>query len=256
MSIRRGPRPESNFYTLNKSISEDKRLTWAARGLLIFLLGKPDHWKVSVASIINETKCSRKQTGRDGVYALLDELIECGYVVRGEQNHDAGGRFDAADYIVQESTVSAEPYTAEPYTANPIQVSIDNTLASTEREQVSSACAPAESKSKKHKNELTLEAYRETLKASGEKFLPEDDPLFAYAESVSLPTECITLAWVAFRQKYEHSGKRYKDWRAVFRNAVRQDWFKLWAITRDGSYYLTTAGKMIERELDANRTAA
>lgn len=38
MSIIRGPRPESNWYALDKRIIEDTRLTWAARGLLVFLL--------------------------------------------------------------------------------------------------------------------------------------------------------------------------------------------------------------------------
>ena len=35
MSVVRGPRPESNWYALDKRISEDTRLTWAARGLLV-----------------------------------------------------------------------------------------------------------------------------------------------------------------------------------------------------------------------------
>lgn len=43
MNIRRAPRPKSNFYLLDKRISEDRRLSWAARGLLIPLLGKPDN---------------------------------------------------------------------------------------------------------------------------------------------------------------------------------------------------------------------
>lgn len=30
MSIIRAPRPEGNFYLLNKSISEDQRLSWAS----------------------------------------------------------------------------------------------------------------------------------------------------------------------------------------------------------------------------------
>lgn len=37
MSIIRSPRCESNFYVLDKQISEDKRLGWVARGLLVFL---------------------------------------------------------------------------------------------------------------------------------------------------------------------------------------------------------------------------
>jgi len=62
MSIIRAPRPEANFYMLNKAISDDPRLSWAARGLLIYLLGKPDHWKVSPAHLRGETVGSAKPT--------------------------------------------------------------------------------------------------------------------------------------------------------------------------------------------------
>lgn len=69
--ITRAPRPQNNFYLLDKAISEDKRLGWAARGLLVFLLGKPDHWQVSPAALVNETAEANRSTGRDGVYAAL-----------------------------------------------------------------------------------------------------------------------------------------------------------------------------------------
>lgn len=90
MSIIRAPRPEANFYMLNKSISEDGRLSWAARGLLVFLLGKPDHWAVSVTHLRNETAKSSKPTGRDGVYGLLQELIAAGYVERRQDRGESG----------------------------------------------------------------------------------------------------------------------------------------------------------------------
>ena len=90
MSIIRAPRKTGNFYILDKAISEDQRLTWAARGLLIYLLGKPDHWRVSPAALRNETALTRKPTGRDGVYSLLDELIYAGYVTRTQERLSSG----------------------------------------------------------------------------------------------------------------------------------------------------------------------
>lgn len=130
MSIIRAPRPESNFYMLDKKIIEDGRLSWAARGLLVYLLGKPDHWKVSVAHLRNETAGSEKPTGRDGVYALLDELIKAGYMVR-EQARQDGGKLGETNYVVSERPLPAQPDTAQPlpaqpYPANPTQVSIED----------------------------------------------------------------------------------------------------------------------------------
>jgi hypothetical protein len=138
--ITRAPRPTSNFYLLDKAISEDKRLSWAARGVLIFLLGKPDHWTVSPTSLVNETAKSSRRVGRDGVYAILKELKEVGYL-HTIGNRNDGGTFAGADYLVTESPYTAfpdtvdsphtaypdtaEPDTAEPYTANPTVVSIE-----------------------------------------------------------------------------------------------------------------------------------
>lgn len=134
MSIIRAPRPESNFYLLNKSISEDGRLSWGARGVLIFLLGKPDHWQVSIAHLRNATKDCDKPTGRDGVYALLAELIKAGYV-RRTQDRAIGGKMGETHYVVSEIACSdplppaplpAKPDPVEPDTANPTLVSIES----------------------------------------------------------------------------------------------------------------------------------
>lgn len=143
MAIIRKPRPESNYYQLDKTISEDTRLSWGARGLLIFLLGKPDNWKVSIANLVNQTQGTARPSGRDAVYSLLNELIQAGYVTRSQKNEK--GRFSEIDYDVCEKRAEtpvmtaltdnqeavktpitevplpAEPLPAEPHTANPIQ---------------------------------------------------------------------------------------------------------------------------------------
>ena len=133
--IVRAPRPDANFYVLDKKISEDRRLSWAARGMLIFLLGKPDNWEVSVANLINETSEASKHTGRDGVYSILQELMSAGYVVRVQARTDAG-TLAGVQYLVGEtprephtdSPLPAQPDTAQPLPANP-------TLIRTEEKQ-------------------------------------------------------------------------------------------------------------------------
>jgi len=125
MSITRAPRPESNFYILDKRISEDSRLSWGARGLLIFLLGKPDSWNVSISHLREETANTAKPTGRDGVYGLLDELLCAGYVIRSQERVESGG-FSSNSYIVRESPLPEKPDTAKPDTAKPTLVSTDS----------------------------------------------------------------------------------------------------------------------------------
>lgn len=116
MSIRRGPRLETRFYTLNKSISEDGRLSWAARGVLIFLLGKPDNWEVSVKHLINQTaEAVGKASGRDAVRVILKELEQVGYLV-ADVARSEGGVFNGMAYTVCEIP---EPKTETPGPDNP-----------------------------------------------------------------------------------------------------------------------------------------
>lgn len=130
MSIIRGPRPEANYYTLDKRISEDARLGWAARGLLIYLLGKPDNWKVSVENLRKQTAGARIRTGRDGVYALLRELEAAGYVRLKQKRSSDGRGFGESDYQVSESVLPAQPVTREVETRD--VYTPETTLTSTE----------------------------------------------------------------------------------------------------------------------------
>lgn len=151
--ITRSPHPTSNFYMLDKAISEDKRLGWAARGLLVFLLGKPDNWTVSPAALVNETAKAMRGTGRDGVYAILKELKDAGYL-RTVGARAEGGIFAGADYIVCESPHTEIPDTAEkpdtadlpdtaqPDTANPTQVRIEKKQGLKKKQGLSGADAP------------------------------------------------------------------------------------------------------------------
>lgn len=122
MSIVRAPRPTSGFYILDKSISEDLRLGWSARGVLIYLLGKPDHWRVSVAHLVNQTAKAGKRSGRDAVYSILAELESVGYITR-RPTRATGGEFTGTEYVVSETPRHPEkPDTVPPNAVDPFQV--------------------------------------------------------------------------------------------------------------------------------------
>ena len=121
-TIRRGARPEEKFYILDKKISEDETLSWQARGLLVYLLGKPDNWQVNVTHLTKCTAKAKKKTGRDGVFAILDELLEAGYMQR-EQLRGDGGTFVGTQYIVNEIPVPVSERTVR---ANPVAAANDD----------------------------------------------------------------------------------------------------------------------------------
>ena len=109
----------NRFVTLDQSIVEDQRLTWAARGLLAYLLSRPDDWKVLVGDLRK-----RGNLGRDGIYTLLRELKTAGYV-QHERHRDAIGRIRGGTYIVSEMPPdgcvppSGPPHPASPNLAEP-----------------------------------------------------------------------------------------------------------------------------------------
>lgn len=110
---------------------------------------------------------------------------------------------------------------------------------------------PMESKARA----ITLKTYLANCAEADVDAIPADDPIYAWAASVSLPVEYLELAWAWFKAKYgpggDRASKRYTDWRAVFRNAVKDNWGRLWAIDSAGQYFLTTAGKQAKMAQNA-----
>lgn len=102
--------------------------------------------------------------------------------------------------------------------------------------------------SPKRKAAVSLKTFLEECRKAGEKPIPDDDPVFAYADKVKLPYDFLALQWREFKDRYlQPDAKRYKAWRTVFRKSVQCNWLKLWYIAGDGSYALTTAGQQAQR---------
>jgi hypothetical protein len=255
MTIIRAPRPERNFYMLDKAISEDKRLSWSARGILIFLLGKPDHWQVSVPALINETQESPMPSGRDAIHRVLRELVDVGYIKR--LRHADG----SMNYMVREPDTDFPDEVKTPKPENPdrenpdrdfpdVLVSTDKAVknekaASTDRGAPSN---PPSAKAKKQKRpEITLQAFIDDCKAAGEKAMRDDDPIVKYADDANIPFEMLNLAWVVFKNKFIDSGAKKSDWRAQFRTYVKNGWLRLWFFDANGNCKLTTAGEQARR---------
>lgn len=102
--------------------------------------------------------------------------------------------------------------------------------------------------SRRKKSGITLKQFLEACKESGEQTIPETDPVFKYAQKIGLPEEFVFLGWQAFKEK-QGADKLQKDWRKTFRSYVRNpDWLGVWKLNQEGEFYLTGAGKQIERE--------
>lgn len=91
---------EKPFVMIERSIFEATELSWRAKGLLGYLLSRPDDWSVCVADLIN-----RSTDGRDSCYAALKELGDAGYIAKSARPKQAG-RFGGFEYVVFEKPVS------------------------------------------------------------------------------------------------------------------------------------------------------
>ena len=103
---------KSQYVTINNSVFTDSRLSWKAKGLMGYLLSRPDNWKVIVGDLVKQSK-----DGRDAVYSGIKELKKNGYLeqrpIRNEEGKKSIIRWE---YIVYEEPICIE---SEPLTENP-----------------------------------------------------------------------------------------------------------------------------------------
>lgn len=124
MSIRKVKGLESDFTIVPNQAINDK-LSWAARGMLLYLCSKPDDWEVNITDLVNQTTGSARRSGRDAVRKIMDELVECGYMRKTQER--IAGKFQNVDHEVSFLPFTENPYTVNPSTVNPTQQSTDIT---------------------------------------------------------------------------------------------------------------------------------
>lgn len=250
--IQRGERPAR--YTLIGSAITDAKLSLPALGLLVYLLSKPDNWKVSTNQLCTQFDC-----GKDYIYARLAELGREGYVTRTQCR--VGGVFSGFDYTIHDQKMPRSPQPENPAAADspetvfpdaikPLLTNTDKKRTKTKKEKPAALFPGIEAEKK-----TTLREYLARQDAQGKQHLESDDPVYAYADRIHLPDEFITLAWHKFTRAYLDSKKKYVEWNGTFRNAVEGNWYHLWLL-RENTFELTTVGMQTKRDLDALIAAA
>lgn len=95
-TIKRTPK-KHNFVILDKTFLEDVSLSLKAKGLLAYMLSKPDDWQFYVSELQKHSK-----DGRDSTRTALKELEEAKYLIRG-QARTVLGKFQGYEYLLFET---------------------------------------------------------------------------------------------------------------------------------------------------------
>jgi len=97
MAIIKIAEKKQNYVVLDKSCLEETTLSWGAKGLHAFLMGKPPNWEIRIAALM---KCGLQK--RDALYGYINQLIEAGYIKRTALRE--AGRYTGITYTVYEQS--------------------------------------------------------------------------------------------------------------------------------------------------------
>lgn len=113
---------KSNPYVIiNKTIINDKNLSWKAKGIFMYAFSKPDDWTFYAKDIINHGT-----DGRESVNSGLKELEDHGYLVRQEIRNEKG-QYDGTDWLIYELPQTQELNKKVPQTG--FQMAVSQTTA-------------------------------------------------------------------------------------------------------------------------------
>lgn len=85
MAVFRVYKESGNFVTVHKNFIHDDNLSWKAKGILLYLLSRPDDWR------IYETELNKHSSdGRDSLRTGVKELEQAGYIHRTRRRNEKG----------------------------------------------------------------------------------------------------------------------------------------------------------------------
>lgn len=198
---------------------EYQRLPLASRALapMIWLLASENMEGAVDAN--HEKLAFRLRTTVEEIAAGLEPLIQAGFLIPD------------SDSLAKRKQVAAPETETE-------------TETESESESESESGKPHSSSSSKT---VTLKQFLESCKEKAEQAIPEDDSVFAYAETVGLEREMVAVCWQEFKAAYLPKKKRYSDWRKAFNNAVRGNYYGLWFCKEGEPMSWTSKGQQARR---------
>jgi len=108
--LRKRKGKDDPYARIAKTVVNNGKLSWEARGMLAYLLGKPDDWTISFWDLVNHSPSGAHKTRR-----ILKELELEGYVKR-DRKQDRHGVY------YWESGIYEDPY----WFMEPLDLELEN----------------------------------------------------------------------------------------------------------------------------------
>lgn len=136
---------------MNKTGLNDNRLSLQAKGLLCYLLSKPDNWYVNTDDIIAHTSNRIKS-----IRTAMTELIHFRYMFK-HQFRNKDGTYDSYNYLIYENPKQSLPIKTTTYPKRPFRSSVkpfsdkDTLLSNKDKKLITAATTQSSVKSNKSK---------------------------------------------------------------------------------------------------------
>lgn len=211
-TIFRAVKNKDNPYAMiDKRIVEDKNLTWKAKGLLVYILSRPDNWIIQMQDLVNQS-----QDGINAIRAAMKELKAAGYIKYKGRRKDATGKITGAIWEVHERPCNDFPPMDFPHVDSPQMENLplnNKELTNTELNNKSAAELPP------------LRVLPQAPTKAGTTTWPPDirDLARAFAECKGRdPYQHEKGYWIkSLRKKYVPLGITVQELEQMYRQAIR-----------------------------------
>jgi hypothetical protein len=115
------------YSVISNALIQNSNLSWEARGVMCYLLSKPDNWKVRVSDLVSSGKCKLY-----GIRTILAELEGEGYITRRRFRSEDGTYHCETEVRETPRQASADPSTMDRSTVDSPAVESVQHLTSTD----------------------------------------------------------------------------------------------------------------------------
>lgn len=201
------------FVSIANAVMDDTRLSAEHLGFLAYLLSRPHDWQVHVLQL-----AKRFKVGRNKTYRLLSELMDFGYIERGDQGR-SGGRYAGIDYVVfdQPIPVSDIPRTQNEAAVNRVPESGTHTNKDSNQKELTNSSPSGESALPGFEEEKPKAKRKTGWPGAWEPDLAEAGRLLECA----LPRAKAIAE--KFRDFHQARGSKFVDWDAAWRTWLRNE---------------------------------